>query len=67
MSDRINAKWSAGHICSLRKKLKLSRDDFASQLGFTGSHRRITVWRWENGKRVPSKQTVLLMKALLRH
>jgi DNA-binding transcriptional regulator YiaG len=53
-------------IRSLRKKLRLSPEDFASRLGFTGKDRRITVWRWENGKREPSKQTVLLMKALLR-
>jgi DNA-binding transcriptional regulator YiaG len=52
-------------IRTLRKKLKLSPEDFASRLGFTGKDRRITVWRWETGKRRPSPQTLLLMKALL--
>lgn len=51
-------------IRALRRKLKLSQEDFASTLSFTGKDRRITVWRWENGKRKPSKQTVILMKAL---
>jgi DNA-binding transcriptional regulator YiaG len=53
-------------IRTLRKRLKLSPEDFASSLSFTGKGRRITVWRWENGRRRPSPQTVLLMKALLR-
>jgi len=51
-------------IRSLRKKLKLSPGDFAERLGFTAKDRRVTVWRWENGKREPSEQTVILMKAL---
>jgi DNA-binding transcriptional regulator YiaG len=51
-------------IRALRKTLKLSPEDFAARLGFTGKGRRITVWRWETGRRRPSQQTVLLMKNL---
>jgi DNA-binding transcriptional regulator YiaG len=52
-------------IRALRKKLVLSPEDFATALGFTGKGRRITVWRWETGRRRPSPQTLLLMEALL--
>lgn len=48
-------------IRTLRRKLKLSPEEFAFRLGFTGKDRRITVWRWENRKRRPSPQTILLM------
>jgi len=51
-------------IRALRRKLKLSSDEFAARLGFTGSNIRITVWRWECGKRIPSAQTIALMKHL---
>jgi hypothetical protein len=34
---------------------------------FVGKDRRTTAWRWENGKRKTSKQTVILMKALRQH
>jgi DNA-binding transcriptional regulator YiaG len=49
----------------LRKRLGLSPEDFAAALGFSGDHVRITVWRWETGKRKPSAQTVALMKLLI--
>jgi DNA-binding transcriptional regulator YiaG len=49
-------------IHALRKRLKLSPGDFAERLGFTGPHARITVWRWECGKRKPSEQTIMLIK-----
>jgi DNA-binding transcriptional regulator YiaG len=52
-------------IRTLRKKLTLSPEVFATALGFAGEDRRITLWRWEKGKRKPSPQTVLLMKGLL--
>jgi DNA-binding transcriptional regulator YiaG len=42
----------------------LSPEDFASALGFSGDDARITVWRWETGRRKPSAQTVVLMKQL---
>ena len=44
------------------QEAKTLPEDFASRLGFAGKDRRITVWRWETGKRVPSPQTVLLMR-----
>jgi len=53
-------------IRTLRKKLKLSPEDFAARLGFAGKSARITVWRWEMGKRKPSAQTILLMKKLTK-
>jgi DNA-binding transcriptional regulator YiaG len=56
----------AGHIRALRKRLRLSPEDFAAALGFPGCHARITVWRWETGKRKPSAQTIALMKLLAR-
>jgi len=43
----------------------MSCSDFASALGFTGKHRHISVWRWENGERIPSPQTIKLIKMLL--
>ena len=46
------------------KNLKLSPDEFAPRLGFKGKDRRITVWRWEHGKRKPSEQTIILMRRL---
>jgi DNA-binding transcriptional regulator YiaG len=52
-------------IRRLRKRLGLSPEDFAAYLGFTGDHARITVWRWETGRRRPSAQTIALMKQLL--
>jgi DNA-binding transcriptional regulator YiaG len=52
-------------IRTFRKRLRLSSEDFAAALGFSGEHARITVWRWETGKRKPSAQTVVLMKHLL--
>jgi DNA-binding transcriptional regulator YiaG len=51
-------------IRSIRKKLKLSPEDFASRLGFTGEDRRITVWRWENGRWQPSQQTIMLIRTM---
>jgi DNA-binding transcriptional regulator YiaG len=51
-------------IRALRRNLKLLPEEFADQLGFAGDNRRITVWRWETGKRKPSEQTVMLMKRL---
>jgi DNA-binding transcriptional regulator YiaG len=53
-------------IRKLRKKLKLSPEDFAARLGFTGKNRRITVWRWESGERKPSAQTIVLIGQLSR-
>jgi DNA-binding transcriptional regulator YiaG len=53
-------------VRSLRKKLKLSPEEFGSRLGFKGTNGRITVWRWEAGKRRPSDQTVMLMMQLMR-
>jgi DNA-binding transcriptional regulator YiaG len=52
-------------IRSARKRLALSRDNFALRLGFTGDDRRRTVSRWESGERKPSPQTVTLIKQLL--
>ena len=49
-------------ISDLRHVLKLSADKFAEKLGFTGKNRALTVYRWENGQREPSPQTILLMK-----
>lgn len=57
---------TSSKIRDMRRKLKLSPEDFAAELGFTGEDRRITVWRWENGKRKPSAQTIALMKLLRR-
>jgi hypothetical protein len=34
------------------------------RFGFTRDYARITVWRWESGKRKPSAQTAALMKQL---
>jgi DNA-binding transcriptional regulator YiaG len=51
-----------------RKRLGLSRDEFALRLGFTGDDRRRTVSRWESGERKPSPQTITLIQQLLtRH
>jgi DNA-binding transcriptional regulator YiaG len=44
----------------------MSCSDFAEALGFTGKQKRITVWRWETGRRKPTEQTVALMKQLSR-
>ncbi len=51
-------------IRTLRRALDLSAKDFAIKLGFTGKHRGVTIWRWENGQRTPSVQTVMLMQRL---
>jgi DNA-binding transcriptional regulator YiaG len=53
-----------GQISALRHRLGLSADKFADKRGFLGKNRGLTVYRWESGKRVPSPQTVLLMKQL---
>ncbi|MBZ5673679.1 MAG: helix-turn-helix domain-containing protein [Acidobacteriia bacterium] len=53
-------------VRSARKHLGLSPEEFAQRLGFTGPYARITVWRWETGKRKPSAQTVALMKLLAK-
>jgi len=53
-------------IRRLRKRLRLSSEDFTAALGFPDEDRRITVWRWETGRRKPSTQTVALMKTLSR-
>ena len=53
-------------IRSGRKRLGLSCSEFAQALGFTGKQKHITVWRWETGNRVPSPQTVTLIKLLLK-
>lgn len=51
-------------IRTLRKKLKLSSKEFGERIGLIGEHARITVWRWETGRRKPSPQTIILMKQL---
>jgi DNA-binding transcriptional regulator YiaG len=51
----------------LRLQLKLSPEGFAATLGFSGKNARITVWRWETGRRKPSAQTVALMKLLAKY
>ena len=51
-------------IRALRERLKLSPDEFAGKIGFTGKNRRISVWRWESGHRKPSKQAIILMREL---
>ncbi len=48
----------------LRGRLRLSPEEFAAALGFGCEHARITVWRWETGRRKPSSQTIMLMKEL---
>jgi transcriptional regulator with XRE-family HTH domain len=53
-------------IRKMRKSLGLSPEELASRLGFVGKNRRITVWRWETGNRVPSAQTITLIKHLLK-
>jgi DNA-binding transcriptional regulator YiaG len=53
-------------IRARRKRLGLSPERFAAALGFAADHARITVWRWETGKRKPSAQTVALIKQLLK-
>jgi DNA-binding transcriptional regulator YiaG len=53
-------------IRALRKKRKLSLEELASRIGFKGTNARITVWRWETGKRKPSEQTIMLMRQLTR-
>jgi DNA-binding transcriptional regulator YiaG len=53
-------------IRTLRKKLNLSPEDFATTLGFAGRDRRITVWRWESGRRRPSDQTIMLMRNIAK-
>jgi len=53
---------TSSQIRVLRKKLKLSRTDVGLELGFAEKIARITIWRWETGKRRPSQQTILLMR-----
>ena len=53
-------------IKSLRKRLKLSANEFAEELGFAGKNKALTVYRWENGDREPSNQTVMLIKQLAK-
>lgn len=53
-------------IRTLRKKLQLSANEFAEELGFTGKNKALTVYRWENGEREPSNQTILLIKQLAK-
>jgi len=43
----------------------MSCTEFAAAIGFSGKQKHITVWRWEAGNRVPSAQTVTLIKQLL--
>jgi len=51
-------------IRAFRKKLKLSPRDFGVELGCAEKSARITVWRWETGKRKPGPQTILLMRQI---
>lgn len=54
----------AGEIKSIRSKVKMTSETFAHVLGFNKSSARATVYRWEKGLRVPSKQTMTLMRAI---
>lgn len=60
-----HANMTPAAIRTARKRLKMSYRDFAHALGFTGKQSHISVWRWEAGKRVPSEQTIRLIKMLL--
>jgi DNA-binding transcriptional regulator YiaG len=51
-------------IRALRKRLKLSRKDLAAARGIAGEHCRVTIWRWETGRRKPSAHTLILLDAL---
>jgi DNA-binding transcriptional regulator YiaG len=55
-----------GAIRSARRRVGMSHREFAEALGFAGKQSHITVWRWESGKRMPSPQTITLIKQLLR-
>jgi DNA-binding transcriptional regulator YiaG len=56
-------------IRTLRKRLKLSGDAFAAELGLTGKHRGLQVYKWESGKRgkKPGPQTIMLMNILSKN
>lgn len=56
--------WEPSRILSLRKRLGLSATEFASELGLAGKHRKITISRFENGKKIPSDQLVYAMEKL---
>jgi DNA-binding transcriptional regulator YiaG len=51
-------------IRSLRRKLKLSPEEFPAALGFTGKNWRIRVWQWESSNRSPSSHAIILMREL---
>jgi DNA-binding transcriptional regulator YiaG len=57
---------TTAQIKSARKRLGLSCYEFPAALGFIGKNRHITCWRWENGDRMPSAQTIILIKQLLK-
>jgi len=57
---------TSSQIHALRKRLKFSRTDFGLALGFAEKNARITVWRWERGRRKPPSLTIMLMKWLIR-
>lgn len=55
---------SPDKIYKLRKSLGMNCEQFADALGFTGKHKNQTASRWERGLRIPSPQTIRLMKIL---
>lgn len=58
------SEMTPSQIRAFRKKLKLSRTSFGVALRYAEKSARITVWRWEMGRRRPSEQTIMLMKQL---
>ena len=63
-TNRMETIMTPAEIRTLRKRLKLSTDQFAAALGFTGKNRAANIWRWETKKRNPSPQSIKLMKAM---
>jgi DNA-binding transcriptional regulator YiaG len=53
-------------IRCLRKLLDMTGEDFGTALGYTGKHRRKSVWALETGRRKPSGPTLMLLKQLRR-
>jgi DNA-binding transcriptional regulator YiaG len=55
-----------GQILKLRLALGLSRDELASQMGYEGIQRALTVYRWETGRRKPSAPVMKMLEHMAK-
>ena len=53
-------------IRKLRKRLRLTLDQMADELGYTGAYRWTSAWRLEAGQRKPSGPVMKMLERMAR-